>query len=100
MEKKLNVKYEALLRRIGEYGSAAVAFSGGVDSTFLLKVCHDVLGDSVLAVTARSETYPERELEQSRDLAKDMGANAIRCSHYPRDPSFYNACDEIGICCF
>ncbi|MBN1309171.1 MAG: beta galactosidase jelly roll domain-containing protein [Chitinispirillaceae bacterium] len=32
-------------------------------------------------------------------LVKDMGGNAIRCSHYPRDPSFYNACDELGVIC-
>jgi uncharacterized protein len=47
---------------IRKTGGAVVAFSGGVDSTFLLKVAHDILGDKVLAVTANSETYPKREL--------------------------------------
>jgi len=40
--------------------SVAVAFSGGVDSTFLLKTAHDVLGDRAIAVTARSLSFPQR----------------------------------------
>ena len=47
----------------------AVAFSGGVDSTFLLKVAHDVLGDNAIAVTARSSTYPEREFKEAVNFA-------------------------------
>ena len=43
-----------------------VAFSGGVDSTFLLKVAHDVLGDGAVAVTARSCSFPERELREAK----------------------------------
>ena len=46
-----------------------VAFSGGVDSSLLLKVAYDVLGDKVLAVTARSSTYPEREYREAVDFA-------------------------------
>lgn len=47
-----------------------VAFSGGVDSTFLLKVAHDVLGDKVLAVTAKSCSFPERELREATEFCK------------------------------
>ena len=54
-------KLKKLEDHIGKMGSLAVAYSGGVDSTFLLKVAHDVLRDQVIAVTARSSTYPERE---------------------------------------
>ncbi len=54
-------------------GSLAVAFSGGVDSSFLLKCAHDVLGDNVLAVTARSSTFPQRELSESISFAKSYG---------------------------
>jgi len=53
-------KLDKLEEDIRNMGSLAVSFSGGVDSTFLLKVAVDVLGDKALAVTARSSTYPER----------------------------------------
>lgn len=56
----------------------AVAFSGGVDSTFLLKAAKDTLGrGNVLAVTAVSETYPSRELREARKLAKAIGVRHI-----------------------
>ena len=51
-----------------------IAFSGGVDSSFLLKVALDALGkDNVLAVTADSETYPRTELKEASDLARNLG---------------------------
>ena len=49
----MNKKLEALQEYLKELGSVAIAFSSGVDSTFLLKVAHDVLGDQVIAVTAQ-----------------------------------------------
>jgi len=58
-------KLDILKSNIKELESVAVAFSGGVDSTFLLKVAHDVLGDNAVAITARSSTYPKREFDEA-----------------------------------
>ena len=66
-------KFEKLQQIIRSYGRLVVAFSGGVDSSFLLKVAHDVLGDSVLAVTAQSVTFPEREYQEAVAFAKKWG---------------------------
>ncbi|WP_187695077.1 ATP-dependent sacrificial sulfur transferase LarE [Thermosediminibacter litoriperuensis] len=69
-------KLERLKSYIKNLGRVVVAFSGGVDSTFLLKVCLDVLGkENVLAVTARSSTYPAKELEEALKLVERLGAN-------------------------
>lgn len=77
MEPLIQEKYDRLKEIIVQAESAAVAFSGGVDSTFLLKVCVDLLDSKVLAVTARSESYPARELADAKDLASQMGVNHI-----------------------
>lgn len=63
-------KYERLKNILGEMGKVLLAFSGGVDSSFLLKVAVDVLGENVLAVIASSETYTEKEKDEAVKLAK------------------------------
>lgn len=70
-------KLQKLKDILKEKGSLAVAFSGGVDSTFLLQVAKDVLGDNVIAVTARSSTYPEREFNEATEFAKLINVKHI-----------------------
>ncbi|MFH1540515.1 MAG: ATP-dependent sacrificial sulfur transferase LarE [Elusimicrobiota bacterium] len=65
-------KLNKLKNILQEMGSILVAYSGGVDSTFLLKVAKDTIGDNVLAVTAKSETYPKREYEQAKKIAQKL----------------------------
>jgi uncharacterized protein len=62
-------KLELLKTRLRKYNSAVIAFSGGVDSTFLARVAGDIYGDKLLLITATSSTYPFYELEEAESLA-------------------------------
>ncbi|MFN3479406.1 MAG: ATP-dependent sacrificial sulfur transferase LarE [Thermodesulfovibrionales bacterium] len=77
MDENAQHKMEILKTIIKELESVCIAFSGGVDSTFLTKVSRDVLGDNVLAVTATSPAYPEREIKEAIELAKEIGVEHI-----------------------
>jgi len=72
-EETLVEKYEHLRSIIGGLGGCVIGFSGGVDSTFLFSVAVDVLRERALAVTATSETYPERERNEACELAALIG---------------------------
>jgi len=70
----LQTKYGQLKQILRELGSVVIGYSGGVDSTLLLKVAADELGSSALAVIGKSETYPSREYEEAVEVAKSFGA--------------------------
>jgi len=71
---ELQAKYDAVRSILSEMRSVAIGFSGGIDSTLLIRVATDVLGDKALAVIGRSETYPTREFEEAIQLARSFGA--------------------------
>ena len=70
---ELQLKFDKLKDILLDMQKVLVAFSGGVDSTFLVKVADEVLGDNVLAVIATSETYPETEKKEAVRLAQEIG---------------------------
>lgn len=75
---KSKIQKRNLNKILNDLKSVVVAFSGGLDSTFLLKAAMDALGrDNVIAVTARSETYPYSEYKEARELARKIGARHL-----------------------
>ncbi len=75
MSPDLRIRYERLSAIVKKLGSVVIGYSGGVDSTLLIKVARDALGDRALAVIGRSATYPSREYEEAVRIALALDVN-------------------------
>jgi pyridinium-3,5-biscarboxylic acid mononucleotide sulfurtransferase len=84
-------KFNQLKTVISEYNSLLVAYSGGVDSSLVLKTAIDVLGDRALAVTAVSPSLPGQELEEAREIARWIGARHVEIESHELEDELYLA---------
>lgn len=76
-KEEINTKLEELKSYLHKLERVAVAFSSGVDSTFLLKVAHQVLGDNIIAITATSPLFPVYETENAKAFCKKEGISLV-----------------------
>lgn len=89
MQEHLNDKYSRLKEILERCGSVLIAYSGGVDSAFLAKVAHDVLGKRALAVTSVSPSLPGSELAEAKEIAEAIGiAHRLIETKEMDDPNF------------
>jgi uncharacterized protein len=97
---QLSSKLKSLEKILTDMQSVLVAYSGGTDSTFLLKVASNILVDKAIAVTARSETYTAREFQEAKQNAEIIGAKHITVhTNELDDPNFAsNPSDRCYYC--
>ncbi|MBR5998376.1 MAG: ATP-dependent sacrificial sulfur transferase LarE [Deltaproteobacteria bacterium] len=97
---ELKEKFDRLQANIRNLGSLLIAFSGGVDSTFLLAVAYEALGEKALAVTAADASIPRRELEEAKTFCRERGIRHIVCTVNPMKETGYrqNGPDRCYFC--
>lgn len=93
-----NDKYKELIKYLKGLGKVVLAFSGGVDSTFLLKVSKEALGDNVKAVTILSPYIPKWEIEEAKELVKELGVKHEIIEAPIIDSIRYNPEDRCYLC--
>ena len=86
---ELAEKYARLRQILREMGQVVIGYSGGVDSTLVVKVAHEVLGDLAVAVTGDSEAFPQGEVDAALEVAAAMGVTVTRVrTHELANPRF------------
>lgn len=93
-----NEKYLSLISYLKKLGRVVLAFSGGVDSTFLLKAGREALGDNLKAVTILSPYIPKWEVEEARELADELGVDYQIIETPIIDEIRYNPEDRCYLC--
>ena len=93
-------KLDALKQDLSKMEKVIIAFSGGVDSTFLLRVASEILGDKAIPVTIDSPTYPQREFVQTVEFCKELGLkqHVIKCSELDSPEFCENPPERCYIC--
>ena len=100
ISEELQMKLDRLKKYIADLGSLAVGFSGGVDSSLLLAVAHEVLGERLIAVTGADASVPEREVNEAIAFCKERGIRHIICKVDPLKEEGYrhNGPDRCYFC--
>ena len=86
---ELQAKYNRVQSLLREMGSVVIGYSGGVDSTLVVKIAHDVLGENAVVVTGDSEAFPQGEVDAALVVAAEMGVQVVRVrTHELANPKF------------
>ncbi len=94
----MNHKYNNLIKYLKNLESVAVAFSGGVDSTLLLKAAKEALGDKAISITVVSPYIPKWEIEEAKELANNIGIKSYFLEVPMLEEIRFNPEDRCYIC--